>query len=197
VNIILTAFEPFDDRDTNASLEVVNAFPDFFEGHHIKKVVLPVIYENFACEELFNDIDIDLLILCGEAANREKIALEVVSVNMMYASIPDNFGIYKNGGKVVSDGPDAYLTNIDLLEVNKQLNLSNVYLSFSAGTFICNLCYYKSLHTIKIENRDTLCCFVHFPLFKTNKLQEGIELKDGLSSLKAIIHQIIYSSKLV
>jgi pyroglutamyl-peptidase len=196
MKIVLTAFEPFDHRDTNSSLEVVNAFPPTIEGHQIKKVVLPVIYENFACQDLFNEKDIDLLILCGEAAEREKIALEVVSVNMMYASIPDNNGVYKNGSKIVDDGPNAYFSNIDLLEVNKQLHLPSVYLSFTAGTFICNLCFYQAMHRIKIENKDTLCCFIHFPRIKTHDFEKGIDLEAGISSLMAIIHQIIHTSNL-
>ena len=190
MKMLLTAYEPFDNRNTNASYEIVKTFPCQLDDILIEKTTLPVIYDYSVYEQLFEQYDVDVLILCGEAAKREKISLEVVSINCMYAFIPDNQGVMMTGQKVLLSGPDAYFSNLDLFKIEALIQNDQLNLSFSAGTYICNFGYYASLSLIEKSNRNTLCCFVHFPLLKETEPEGKITMDEGVEMLEAIIKAI-------
>lgn len=157
MKILLTYFEPFDGRSTNVSRLVVENVKKEIE--HLDLLSIPVSWEKSfsTIETVINNYD--YIILCGEAKSRNETMMEYIAINLMNASIPDNDGIIKENQKI-SD-VEAYVTNIDIFEISKK---TNVKVSLSAGSYLCNYLYYKTLKYIENNMLKTKCVFVHFPV---------------------------------
>ncbi len=162
-NIIVTAFEPFNGRNTNISLEVLKNFKT-----NAMKKVLPVSWHRARIElSMLFGIGPDVVILCGEAGGREKIALEEKAVNMMDAKIPDNDGVIMTKQKIY-DSVLELSSNIDCLDiaskVNEKIGKDSVYVSSDAGKYLCNMIYYHTLSIVYGNTFSTKVVFVHFPV---------------------------------
>lgn len=160
-NIIVTAFEPFNGRNTNISLEVLKNFKT-----NAMKKVLPVSWHRARIElSMLFGIGPDVVILCGEAGGREKIALEEKAVNMMDAKIPDNDGVIMTKQKIY-DSVLELSSNIDCLDiaskVNEKIGKDSVYVSSDAGKYLCNMIYYHTLSIVYGNTFSTKVVFVHF-----------------------------------
>jgi len=187
MKVLLTAFEPFDNRPTNASLDVVREFRSNVESFEIVKEVLPVIYDKFAFIKIFEKHkDVDLFLLTGEAGGRLKVSLEEVALNVMSAVTPDNEGILKSGETIIQGGKNAYFCNLDLKAIESQLNIEYVQRSYHAGTYICNLLYYLANDYIVQHSLKTACLFVHFPYIEDSLFS----IDDGMNILNDLLHQI-------
>lgn len=162
-NIIVTAFEPFNGRNTNISLEVLKNLKT-----NAMKKVLPVSWHRARIElSMLFGIGPDVIILCGEAGGREKIALEEKAVNMMDAKIPDNDGVIMTKQKIY-DSIDELSSNIDCLDiaskVNEKIGKDAVYVSSDAGKYLCNMIYYHTLSIVYGNTFSTKVVFVHLPV---------------------------------
>lgn len=161
-NIIVTAFEPFNGRDTNTSLEVLKNL----NSKNILKRTLPVSWSR-SLEEVKNLLDFgpDLLVLCGEALGRKKVTIEKLAINYMDAPIADNDGIIKKNQRMFS-GLDGYFSNVDVKEIVDGVNKDDdlVQMSLSAGSYICNATYYQALSKVYGNTYPTKVIFVHFPV---------------------------------
>ena len=175
--VCITCFEAFDGRNKNISKLVLDEINSKYAS--LTKKTLPVSYNKIKDEikEIMNN-NYDVIILTGEAGGRERLALEKVAINLKSASIPDNDGV-KVFNERIDDGNNAYFSNIDVLELNKELNNLgyDCYVSLSAGSYICNLSYYYAL---RLKNNNTKVLFVHYPI-KYNEVEK----------YKAIIEKII------
>ncbi|MBQ6817151.1 MAG: hypothetical protein IJO27_01825 [Bacilli bacterium] len=184
-NIIITAFEPFNGRETNTSLEVLKQI----NLKNVLKKVLPVSWDKSREEvKKFFDLGPDLVVLCGEAGGRKNIALEEKAVNLMNASIPDNDGIYRNNQKIY-DSVNSYFSNIDVYDIAKKVNKDEeiVYVSSDAGTYICNTIYYHTLSIVYGNTYSTKVVFIHLPVSEN---EEDIKQKFP-RTMELIIEEII------
>jgi len=165
VKLLITAFEPFKSQKENASLDVLNQFPNEIEGIQIIKLVLPVIYNNSRYALFIDHYLPDILIHLGEAGGRKNVSLERRAINLMDASITDNHGIIKQNEKILIEGPDEYLTNIDVDSVITTLKIQNypVEVSESAGKYICNQAFYCSMHEVQTKKLPITIGFIHIP----------------------------------
>jgi len=180
VKILLTAFEPFDERSTNASMLLLEQLE---ESSDTNKVILPVTYDTKVLEEVIHTYDqYDLVIHFGEAANRKKISLEQIALNRQGATIKDNLGVFKKDEIILGKGPLAFETKIDLKSIANKANCPFLEISYHAGTYICNLVYYTSLNYIQNQHLKTKCLFIHCPLFgeSTVDLVEAKEVINGI-----------------
>ena len=183
-NIFVTAFEPFNGRNTNTSLEVINNI----HSKNIKKIILPVSWDR-ARSEVKNLLGLgpDLLVLCGEAAGRNMITIEKIAINFMDANISDNDGIIKKNQKIFS-GLDGHFSNVDVVDIIQKVNKDEelVKLSLSAGSYICNATYYQALSTVYGNTYPTKVIFIHLPVSEN---QENIKEKFP-SIIEKIIEEI-------
>lgn len=177
-NCIITAFYPFGNRNVNSSMEAVKKL-----DLDIRKEYLDVSYNKTPTEviELLKN-NPDLLILTGEAGARKYVSLEMVAINHMHASIPDNDNVFIQNKKIC-DGKEAYFSNINCYELNDYLKNKgfNTYVSLSAGSFICNLSYYTALKYVSDNNLKTKVLFIHFPI--ENNEHDSELLKNVISFL--------------
>ena len=171
--ILITCFEPFNNRSINASLEVVKRL----NGLDYK--LLPVGFDKIGKEiDLIAKLELDYLILCGEAQSYDNITIEKVAHNV--ANGKDNYGIIKNNEKII-DGDDLLYSNFDV-----DLKGLNLNYSYDAGKYLCNYTYYLALN--KLKDTKTKVVFIHFPFI----IEEGgkFELDYLVSVMNEIIERI-------
>ncbi|MBU1145741.1 MAG: pyroglutamyl-peptidase I [Firmicutes bacterium] len=192
MNILITAFEPFDGQQINSSYEIVSKINFTSKDVQMIKITLPVVYDKDLYFKLLNDYQPDYLLLCGQAANRKMISLEQVGLNFMYANIPDNSGVLKRGEKIIQEGPDALFSTIDFMPFLNSIENTKlpVELSLTAGAYICNLALYTSLYFAKISSLNTKIGFIHFPLLESQtegNNKPAISLKTGVLVLEKLL----------
>lgn len=163
-NIVVTYFEPFGGRTTNASKEVVTLLSDY----QIKE--LPVSWKKVPLlidEILFNEPD--YLFLVGEAGSYKDISMEKYAHNIAHGV--DNFGVMKNEEPIISGGANALTTTFDLSKLPYRI-------SENAGRYLCNFTYYLALS----KSKKTKVLFIHLPYIdETNNTLTN--LKDALSNI--------------
>lgn len=169
-NVVVTYFEPFGGRTTNASKEVVSLLGDF----EIKE--LPVSWNkvpNYIDDILLNNPD--YLFLVGEAGSYKEITIETTAHNISNGK--DNDGINKDNEPIISGAPDILTTQFDLSKLK-------YFISEDAGKYLCNYTYYLALS--KTKNCKVL--FVHLPYIEENSTNSVENLqKDLLNIINTLI----------
>lgn len=162
--IVVTYFEPFGGRTTNASKEVVTLLSDY----QIKE--LPVSWEKvpFLIDEiLFNEPD--YLFLVGEAGSYKEISMEKYAHNIAHGI--DNSGINKDNEPIISGGIETLSTTFDLSFLPYRI-------SENAGKYLCNYIYYQAL----VKSKKTKVLFIHLPYIDSDN-NTLTNLKDALSHI--------------
>jgi pyroglutamyl-peptidase len=154
VKILLTGFEPWAKNAVNPSGEIAREL-----GGH----VLPVDFDraSAALNKLIREQRPDAVVMLGLAANRRKISLEAVALNVEHHDEP---GEKKRWLRMIrKSGPLAIRSRLPLGKIYDALEKAGVAVSIShhAGTFVCNRVFYEGLTAT-----DVPCGFVHVPPFK-------------------------------
>lgn len=124
--------------------------------------------------------------MCGQAASRSKISIETKARNVLGRSIDESDEITSN--IIVEDGPTAYFSKFPTVEALSYLlhNDIPVELSNNAGEYICNALYYQVMHYYP----DIETVFIHFPLYKNQVDNKGIDLDILIKGLEKIIESL-------
>ena len=164
---LVTYFEPFGGRTTNASKEVVFLLSEY------KTRELPVSWlkvESIIDEILSNKLD--YLFLIGEAGKYQEITVERTAHNICNGK--DNYGITKDN-EPIANGLEELKTKFDLSDVQYRV-------SDNAGKYLCNYTYYLALSKAK----NTKVVFIHLPYINDNLN----ELKDALLNIIETLSKI-------
>ena len=168
MKILLTGFEPFGGNATNVSSEVVSTFsPHSIEGSEIVVAQLPVSFIRIG-EVLSQLIELhqpDIILMLGQASNREKISIERIAVNLMDSKMDDNDGYCPNEQSVVAGGENALFSNMPLKKIVENLRNEGIdaVISNSAGLYVCNCTLYNALHLAHHKGLDCKIGFIHLP----------------------------------
>ena len=165
-DIVLTYFEPFGDRNTNASKEIVSLFKEQYRIYE-----LPVRW-NKVGKVLNNIKKPKYLFLVGEAGSYKNITVELIAHNI--ANGVDNDKIKLENEKIDLNGDDLLSTNIDFSDLDKSISISQ-----NAGSYLCNYAYYKTLQKVK---ENVYIAFIHVPYIDENNSKDY---------LAASLHKII------
>lgn len=178
MNILVTAFEPFGNFNTNSSYKALNNL----NNKDISKLVLPVSYPDAYSVLKENFRNHNFIILLGMAAKREKISIEERAKNILEFKIPDNNAQLITNKIIDENQPDYMYSKVDIDKMLEFLNKDEdlVYKSCDAGTFICNYLYFKVL-----QEFDVPSIFIHIPNYQTDE-----EFKKLDTLLKEIINYI-------
>jgi pyroglutamyl-peptidase len=160
MKVLITGFEPFQKEKLNPSCEILKQLPDKFE-----KIVLPVSYKrSFAgLEKLLQQNDYDHIFMLGQAGGREKICLEKVAMNFVGAKIPDEDGQYLEDQLIDPTAPQSFISNQPIEAWIENLPKDKVMISQSAGSFVCNYLYFKTLYWLALNRKTTHAVFIHLP----------------------------------
>ncbi|PIK13658.1 hypothetical protein [Halobacteriovorax sp. JY17] len=165
MKVLVTAFEPFGDINTNCTQMVLNEIKNI---PSVSTLLLPVENENAfnLLKTKLEENSYDYVILLGQAANRDCISLERVALNIYDFPIADNKGVVLCDQKIISDEENALFSTLPIRNIFNELSGSNFKceVSNSAGTYICNELFFKGLSFTK--KTKTKLGFIHFPLVK-------------------------------
>ncbi|MGS0973567.1 MAG: pyroglutamyl-peptidase I [Candidatus Izemoplasmataceae bacterium] len=192
---LITGFEPFLERSENPSMDVLPLLKSEVVGCEIETLLLPVIFD-----QVFDDVKTmidtfkpDIVIHLGLAEDRDKIALERVAINIKDARGKDNIGNCPIDETIVIGGQPAYFSSLPLRKFEAVLRQENipVYLSNTAGTYVCNNVMYHTLHYIAQNNLPIIAGFIHLPLMKEQAKED--EKAMPLQEIKKAISLMIQS----
>ena len=138
--VLVTAFEPFGGRETNASLEVQRSLPDRIGGRRIERMRLPVVFGK-AAETVRGSWS--HIFLLGEAG-RETVTPETTARNLRHARIPDNEGNQPDNARIRPEGPEEYRTAVPVEDIVARMQAEGyaIAVSHDAGAFVCNDTFY-------------------------------------------------------
>ncbi len=156
--MLITAFEPFGDWETNSSADVGRAVADDLGA---RLLVLPVDLER-APGLLREACDDHEAVLClGLHGRARALRVERVGLNLADFEIPDNTGRTVTSKRLDPAGPDARMSTVDVGAVVDAVRAAGVPadVSNSAGTYLCNAVYFTALRT------GLRSLFIHLPPF--------------------------------
>lgn len=171
MNVLVTGFDPFGGESVNPAYEAVKMIPDEISGAKIIKLELPTVFKE--CGDIVRAAieknSPDIVICVGQAGGRSAISLERVAINLAEARIPDNKGNQPIGEKLEEDGETAYFTSLPIKAMMKNVQDHGLpaYISYTAGTFVCNAIMYRLLYMIDKSFPRVKGGFIHVPFEPT------------------------------
>lgn len=168
---VITYFEPFGGRKTNASKEVVLAMNPGFEV-----VGLPVSWKRSL--PIINDImeqEPRYLFMVGEAGSYNDVTVETVAKNI--SNGVDEDGVNKSNERILRATPKTFTTNFNTDGLTCPI-------STNAGKFLCNYVYYICL----LRTEVTKVIFIHVPYLhsKGSRKKEAV-----INKLQNIIYSLL------
>ena len=107
----------------------------------------------------------DAVLHIGQANGTHGIRVERIAHNIDDARIEDNEGNQPEDQTIAEDGPLAYRTTIPTKEIVKAVKDEGIpsFLSYSAGTFVCNHVIYSTAHHVDKNDLPIDYGFIHVP----------------------------------
>lgn len=169
--LLITGFEPFGGERVNPSgavaEEAAKTLKGTLPGVDIVSAVLPVSFKRAreAVKELVEIHQPDVAIALGQAGGLAHIAVERVAINLMDARTPDNDGYAPLDEPIEPGAPAVYLSTLPVRLIVKRLRDAGMpaALSYSAGTFVCNLVMFELLHLSATTGWPRCAGFLHLP----------------------------------
>ncbi|MGE0758224.1 MAG: pyroglutamyl-peptidase I [Pirellulaceae bacterium] len=176
LRIFITAFEPYDEWQENASwLALVEFTKNLPTGVRLTTRRYPVDF-HAVLERLARDLrdDYDYAIHLGQAPGSAKIRLESIGINVGGHSARGA----ESCRPLVEDGPVAYRADMPLAEWAQRLTQAGIpaTVSYHAGTYLCNATLYLAHHIAAQQRLRTKITFVHLPLDLTQSATRGQEI---------------------
>lgn len=200
MSILVTGFDPFGDDKINPAFEAVKLLPDNISGENIIKLEVPTVFEKGAAtlKEAMIKHQPSAVICVGQAGGRSAVSLEQVAINLNEARIPDNEGNQPLGVPIIEEGPTAYFTNLPIKAMMQRIQANGLpaYLSYTAGTFVCNELMYQLMYLIETQFPNILGGFIHVPFIPEQVIQRppgtpSMSVTDIARSLELAITAII------
>ncbi|API86036.1 pyroglutamyl-peptidase I [Francisella uliginis] len=165
--VLITGFTPFGGEKINPSWQAVRSLPDIINGAMIVKKQLPVSFERSTqkLDSLIKQYNPDIIINVGEAGGRSAVSLERVAINIDDARIPDNDNNQPKDKKISKEGKNAYFTKLPIYQIESSVKNQGVpvYISNTAGTFVCNHVMYHLLKLLDKKYPNKIGGFIHVP----------------------------------
>lgn len=167
MKILLTAFDPFGGEKVNPALEAVKLVEDNIKGAEIIKLEIPTVFSKGpkTIFEKIDEINPDVVLSIGQAGGRSAMSVEFVGINWADGRIPDNEGNQPLGQKIFEDGETAYTSALPVkgMVENMRKNGIPAYLSYTAGTYVCNDVLYSVLYYVNKNKKNIKSGFIHVP----------------------------------
>lgn len=168
MKILLTAFEPFLGGDHNASEEVLKRVQLVSSAIELHKVRIPCQWKasTQVIVRLLHEIQPDIVLLMGQAADRTHLTFEEVAVNSARSTAPDTAGVVLSPQRLCTGAPAAYFATLDpdWCVATIQDAGCEVAVSDTAGRYVCNSLLYHTLHAVEQQGGTTQVGFLHVPL---------------------------------
>ena len=189
--VLLTAFEPYDRWQENASWQAIIEFTKQLPPEpKITTRRYPVDFQQVR-ERLESDLaeNFDYAIHLGQAPGTGRIQLEAVGLNIggTSAQLPEEFQ------PLASDGPVAYRSRLPLGNWAAQLREAGIpaQVSYHAGTYLCNATLYLTHYLVERRRLKTQAAFIHLPLTPEQVVHQRQDLPSLPSSIAASAMRVI------
>lgn len=167
MKFLLTAFNAFDGDKLNASQLALAQLPNKIEGVPLQKLVIPTEFQKapILIEQAIQELRPDVVVSLGQATGRRTITVERIGVNLIDARIPDNSGNQPKDQRIVAQGPDALFSNLPTRQMVEAIQQAGIpaELSYTAGTYVCNLVLYSTRYFCLTHYPEILSGFIHLP----------------------------------
>ena len=167
MKILITGFDPFGGETANPAWEAVKGLPDELAGATLKKIEIPTAFHRAArlIIDTMAAFRPDAVLMVGQAGGRSALTPEFVGINWQNGRIPDNDGFQPTGAFLEPDGETAYFATIPLSDMVASIRTAGIpaFVSYSAGTYVCNAVLYRVLHHISRNDLPCLAGFIHVP----------------------------------
>lgn len=165
--VLITGFDPFGGEKVNPAFESVKLLPDTIAGADIVKLEVPTVYTRSAIvlEEAMDRVKPDIVICVGQAGGRSTLTVERVAINLAEARIPDNDGEQPLDQPLREDGDTAYFASVPVKAMVQNIRDHGLpaFVSYTAGTFVCNSIMYNLLYLIDRKFPGVKGGFIHVP----------------------------------
>lgn len=166
--VLLTGFEPFGGEAVNPAARVVSKLAGkSIDGYEIIARVIPTVFGKSAqaVQDAIREFEPEVVISVGQAGGTHSIRVERLALNLDDASIPDNEGNQPRDSAIVPDGPVAYWSTLPVRAIVETLtgNMIPAYISYSAGTYVCNHVFYATSHFVAANKLPIKVGFIHVP----------------------------------
>lgn len=183
MNVLISGFEPFGNREVNNSWEVANRFE---ASNEIDVCRVPVSFRKShdVIIDALRRKEYDLVILLGETAfTKDYVRLERLAINYKDSTKPDNDGYIACDEELVRNAPKAYFSTLPIKRLTAYLKElgHKVKITNSAGTFVCNSLYYHVLRYLEENGSDTAALFLHLPV--ETEVVSMREMEDTLAAI--------------
>lgn len=167
MKVLVTGFDPFGGDKVNPAYEAVKKMPSEIAGAEIIKLEVPTVFgkSGQVVKEAIQEHQPEIVICVGQAGGRSAISFERVAINLAEARIADNEDNQPFDTPLEADGPAAYFTSLPIKAMTKNVHEHGLpaYISYTAGTFVCNDIMYRLLHLIETEFPTIRGGFIHVP----------------------------------
>lgn len=167
MKVMVTGFDPFGGESVNPAYEAIKLLPDEIGGAQIVKLEVPTVFGK-AGEVLEAGItkhQPDAVICVGQAGGRSGMTVEKTAINLQDARIPDNAGMQPVDKQIKEDGETAYFASIPVKAMVAKMRENGIpaFVSYTAGTFVCNDLMYSLLYLIDKKYPQIRGGFIHVP----------------------------------
>lgn len=192
VRVLLTGFEPFDGRPTNASEAAVRAVEAAWDdaGVELTVRVLPVSFRRARQQlrALVGELHPDVVVCVGEAVGRDAVGIERVAVNVIDARIPDADGSAPQDVPVIAGAPVGFFSTLPVRAAVRAVADAGVpvEVSGSAGAYVCNATFYALLHLLE-RTPGVRGGFVHVPLAPAAPGEPGLPTEQAARAVAEVV----------
>ncbi len=192
MKVLVTGFDPFGGDKVNPAYEAVKKMPDEISGAEIIKVEVPTVFEKSSqvVERSHPTAPTRCRDLCWTSWWTFSCFIRTCSNQSSRSRIPDNEGNQPFDTALEEDGPAAYFTSLPIKAMTKNVQEHGLpaYISYTAGTFVCNDIMYRLLHLIETKFPTIRGGFIHVPFSPDQVIDRPVgtpsmSLEDIASSL--------------
>lgn len=169
--ILVTGFDAFGGEEVNPASRAVEHLAASVvgarDGVEVITLEIPTVYgaSARAVQEAIGQCFPQAVICVGQAGGTTGMRVERVALNLDDARIPDNLGNKPSDRPIAPGGPVAYWATIPVRDVVEAIEAEGIpaFLSYSAGTFVCNHVFYSTCHFVATNSLPVQVGFIHVP----------------------------------
>ncbi len=168
MTVVIQGFGPFGTHTENPSRQLVHALAERRPELVCEVIDTSLRAASAAVPALVDRHRPDLWLGIGLAAGRAALGVEAVALNLAdwSAQTADVDGVSSVRQPIAVGGPDAYLTTLPVTEILAGWRTAGLpgFLSLSAGSYLCNYCFYLASHAAAQADLSCRVGFIHVPL---------------------------------
>ncbi len=185
--ILVTGFDAFGGEQVNpASRCALRLDGRVIAGFKVTAIEVPTVFGKApeVVEEAVRELGPAAVIEVGQAGGAAGIRVERVAVNLDDARGPDNEGNCPVDSPIVPGGPVAYWATLPTRTIVEEIRRAGIpaFLSYSAGTFVCNHLFYATCHFVATSGVPP-CPHVRLGFIHVPYLPEQVVNKPNVPSM--------------